>query len=264
MEKNEMEITYQFSFVNLSQIITDNKLSPPARLLLVILIIKYARNNNNAFPTKETLAKDIGCSSRHIHNLLQELKDCGVTTWERRGFSKSNKYSFNNELYFLNDKTKTVPYKKNTSSQVGNTVPKQTGNVIPPKVNHESNHIESSQLLRLFEKANKEFVSEIERRRFINQIANYNPTSVEKAIKIAISRNKLMINTAYIVSILNDWQINGEPQPAPIFQPCNQNGCDRGSIFNFERNTYSICKCKKEFDMAYQKWKKEFGNSYQS
>lgn len=261
MTGEEIKNNYHIDFERLREVLTDTTLTIPARFLLVNLLFNYARTNNNAFPSQKTLASDLGISERYTRTILKELKDKNKLNWKKIGFSKSNRYIFMPDLYIRIDGN----IGNQLSYQSGSQYPVQTGTSVPPKILHEGKQFNSSQLLQLFEKANKAGISEIEKRRFVNQTAKYNPTSVEKAIKEAISRNKFKVNTAYVTSILKDWEQNGEPQPPPKFQPCNKNGCDDGFIIEIDsltgksKNICRRCNCYEEYEAKYKTWKKMFG-----
>lgn len=128
-----MESKYSKGRINLAKLRDVNRdpsLIPSAKCLLVDLLF-YAGIDGNAFPSQETLAKNLGFkSSRSVRDLLGLLRKRGlVAGWKRRGYSKSNSYSFNPELYILNRGSD----RKYSSSLLGTTIPLYQGNTLPPK-----------------------------------------------------------------------------------------------------------------------------------
>ncbi len=93
--------TYKISFEGLREVLRDNNISPTARLLLMNLLL-YAGLDGRCFPSRSTLAKDIGVSTRQIGNLLKELKDNRLIGWKKAGkHPQHNSYYFTGLLYEL-------------------------------------------------------------------------------------------------------------------------------------------------------------------
>lgn len=247
---------YRINFEGLRSAWRNPSLSRGAKVVLFDLLL-YAGVDGISFPSQETLATNHGFkSSRHVKNLLSELKDAGSISWTRGGYGISNKYSFSEEIYFPNGKDN----RKSTSSKLGNTQPVDSGNTIPPKKVSESIQLSSSheELLQLFETANKEGVSEIEKRKF-ETLCNNNPReAVENAIKKAISRHKTKFNTAYLSLIIGDVKEYGEAPPKPVFHPCGLAGCENGYILNTETQAYRECQCMGSFRIELQEWRNKW------
>jgi len=72
-------------------VLKNNRICPQARLLYGILL-SYGWQKNTCFPGLETLADDIGVSSRMIQKYIEELKSSGLVEVVRRGLGKTNLY----------------------------------------------------------------------------------------------------------------------------------------------------------------------------
>lgn len=129
----------KLSFQKLREIMRDANLKPMEKCVLFDLIL-YAGVDGNAFPSEKTLGQDFSVSDRHIRNVLKGLKNKKLLSWNRRGFSQSNKYDISEELYFHNDGN-TRNY---TSFPKGTTLPEQKGNPFPVKVSQERNQIKKA------------------------------------------------------------------------------------------------------------------------
>lgn len=117
------------NFKKMTEVIRDNWLRPIDKLLLVDLLL-YAGTSGEAFPSQQTLANDLGCSTRQIRYSLDVLCAASLVERKRRGFAKSNIYFLNEELHFLNDKGN----RNTSSSHLGNKVPNNSGTPLPPNV----------------------------------------------------------------------------------------------------------------------------------
>ena len=60
---------------------------------LYLILLSYARDKVVAFPSRETLAKDMNCSTRHIDTLKKRLKKAGLLDWEYK-HNGQNKYNY--------------------------------------------------------------------------------------------------------------------------------------------------------------------------
>src|SRR3990167_9582232 len=81
----------------------DSTISSLEKSILVDLLL-YAGVDGEAYPSQKTLADNHGCTDRQVRRALAELHKKGwITGWKKRGFSKSNKYSFNVDIYVLNE-----------------------------------------------------------------------------------------------------------------------------------------------------------------
>lgn len=252
----EQKPNKRISYQALAKFMRNSNILPLEKCVLVDLLL-YAGVNGEAYPSETTLAGDLGCSSRHIRTQLNKLRDKGwIIGWEKRGFSQSNKYSFNAELYFHNDSS----MRNSTSSHVGTVVPLQSGSSVPPNVTHERTQL-SSYLLQEFIKANKNQVNEIEKRKFEKFCKTYDSTLIKDAIKKAVSRNRPYFNTAYLTKIIQEWQEFGKPPSKPIFKPCGKGKCgSQGMWYDKSRNLYVVCECKQKHDKESEEWKKKWGD----
>jgi len=81
-------------------------------LRLYLILLSYARNKITAFPSRDTLAKDMGCSVRNVDILKNKLKAHGLLSWETKfyGQKKHNTYTL------LKYKPITSSYKEKKSS----------------------------------------------------------------------------------------------------------------------------------------------------
>lgn len=73
-----------------SILIDKNIDNPSLRLYLVLL--SYARDKITAFPSRETLADDMGCTVRNVDLIKNKLKKLKLLDWETR-FNGTNKYN---------------------------------------------------------------------------------------------------------------------------------------------------------------------------
>lgn len=266
MTKDAIKMRYRINFAKFVEIATTPQVSATAFRLLTLLLFKYARTNNNAFPSQNKLAKDLGISPRHIRDLLSELKYHRIVVWKRRGYSQSNKYFFNEELYFLNDDQTTKQLGNPSSALLGGTIPLQNGSEPPPKILHENTSLSSDHLRRLFWLANKNNVSQFEQNKFLHYCKDQDLVLVEYALNITIQRNRPQVNTGYISKIVNELKLTGIPAPKPTFHPCQQNGCDHGFIpttnpVSGER-ILRECSCHATFKKAIDEWKQRWGETF--
>lgn len=107
---------------------------PDNALRLYLVLLSYARNKTTAFPSRETLAGNIGKSTRTVDTLKNKLKDLGLLSWESK-FNGSNIYNFYTLLKYepiIKGITKPKKIKKSLLvSKKENTIPKE--NNIPEK-----------------------------------------------------------------------------------------------------------------------------------
>src|SRR3989344_1856623 len=115
------------NFQNMAKVMKNNRLKPIDKAILWDLLL-YAGVNGESFPSQETLAKNMGCSTRYIRYRLDMLCAAGLVTRKRRGFGKSNIHIFNEELYFPNGRSN----RNQSSSHSGNSVPHESGTGVPP------------------------------------------------------------------------------------------------------------------------------------
>lgn len=150
-KKDDMENEKRIiNFTKLSEVMRNPRLKPVQKALLVNLIL-YAGTSGDAFPSQDTLANDFACTSRYIRMCLDMLVAAGLISKKRRGFSKSNLYLFNKELYFFNEVNKS----SNSSYQRGNNIPNYSSTPLPPNVtqlNNSSNDLSEAEKERIRKK----------------------------------------------------------------------------------------------------------------
>jgi len=77
------------------KLLTDTSIDN-ASLRLYLILMTYARNKDVAFPSRETLAKDMGVSVKHIDTLKRRLVEKGLIDWrseKKSGFIRKNIYT---------------------------------------------------------------------------------------------------------------------------------------------------------------------------
>lgn len=94
-------MAYKIRFEKLRDVIRDSSITPMEKCVLMDLLL-YAGTSGDAFPSEDTLGKDLGCSSRHIRNCIKKLKSIGLIDYGRLRYGGPNSYFFSAELYFLN------------------------------------------------------------------------------------------------------------------------------------------------------------------
>lgn len=232
--------------------IRNPNLTPLEKCLLLNLYF-YAGTTGTAFPSQKTLANDFGYKdSRHIRTYLNKLKEKRLLSWKKRGYSKSNSYILNGELYFRNDKI----IRKPTSAHLGTILPVQNGTPLPSKVSQESNQLSSSNIQQLFEETSKKKLNSTEIQQIYRLCNEYTEGWVEEAIKLASKRKISFLSVKYISLILGDWKKDGKPLAKPNFLPCEKNGCENGYIFNSESQSYNECDCREIYKHKLEDWKK--------
>lgn len=132
MKGKDRKTQFQMRFKNLRKFWRDPSVSMQSKWLLFDLIL-YGGVDGLVFPSQTRLAKDSGVSDRYIRTLLKELMDKELIFVFKRGFSKSNQYSINEELYFLNDLFEEQVSGGNSSEMVGTAVPTDSGDTVPTK-----------------------------------------------------------------------------------------------------------------------------------
>lgn len=223
-------------------------LTPPEKCLILDLYL-YAGVKGEAYPSEIQLGIDLGITDRHIRTLLKNVREKGwIVGWKKRGYSKSNIYSLNQELYFHNDHT----FRNPTSTLSGIPLPVQNGTPLPPKVSHERNQLSSSQVLQLFEKTSHTRLTPTNHRRLQGLCDKYTTSWAEEAIKEVANRRLPYIKVGLVASVLEDWAKDGKPQPKPEFRPCNTEGCENGFIF--VKGVAKPCKCRGLYEEKLKHW----------
>lgn len=248
----------KMNFKKLCEFMRNPDLKPIEKCVLLDLML-YAGKNGTPFPSQETLAKNHGRTPRYIRNCLERLKAKGlIKSWEKRGYSRSNIYILNEELYFRIDDIK----RNYTSSQTGSAVPIQNGNEVPPNISKERNKLSnSSYVIQLYEKATGKRCHGTNRVKLEKLCNEYSEQWVIDAIRTASVRELDFIAVNYLELILSDWKKEGKPNvpgSKPIFIACNKNGCQSGYIDNSEKNVVVLCTCRSDYERKFEDWENEF------
>lgn len=261
MEKPTMANTnktqkFQINFSKLREAIRDPQLKPIEKAILVDLLM-YAGTTGDAFPSEETIANDFGYSDRYIRECLTKLKTSGwLVSWKKRGYSQSNLYKFNKELYFPIGEKST----NQSSPQIGTPVPVQNGAGVPAKEVPTGSQ-GSSKLQPLYEKGLGRPLSGIELQRLVDLCNSYDEQWVRDAIELAIHRGKKEFNTSYLRFILEDWKKLGKAPPKPLFTACNIPPCKNGHAYinGYFREHACLTKYKQEIRELKNIWGEEYG-----
>lgn len=129
---------FRINFRGLRYLIRDPQVSRGAKVVLLDLLL-YAGVDNNTFPSEDLLARDLGITARQIRNLLNELRLNGVISWQRNETGRSNRYTFDEEIYYRNTR-------KVFSHKTGSGFPFNTGSIFPNNEDIEYRDIFKSQL----------------------------------------------------------------------------------------------------------------------
>jgi len=97
-------------------LLIDKKIDNPS-LRLYLILLSYARDKVTAFPSRETLAEDMGCSVRNIDLIKNKLKKLELLDWTT-SYNGSNKYNIYKLLQYTPIKKKR--YNK-TSKEIENS-----------------------------------------------------------------------------------------------------------------------------------------------
>jgi len=73
-------------------VLRDGELSPGDKIMYALLL-SYAWQQSECFPGQKQLSEDMGCNSRTVRRHIGDLIARGLITEERRGLSKTNKYT---------------------------------------------------------------------------------------------------------------------------------------------------------------------------
>lgn len=234
----------RINFQELRQVMRTPTIPAVAKCVLIDLLL-YAGIDGEAFPSQSLLAKNLGYSDRHIRTQLNILHKNGlVVDWKQRGYSKSNQYTINPNLYA--DQSR---YLKSTSPHVGTTDSIQAGNLVPPKGVSKDNHIISN-VIAYFKQTNNAKYNDRDISKLQVLIMQYSPASVSEAIKVARSRNLSYVKVGLIERILIDRKNSGDSHIKPIFQPCGKNGCNNGYLPTSEKNLLVFCACREAFEIS--------------
>lgn len=122
------------NFKKLAEVVRNKRFNPLQKILLVNILL-YAGVSGDAFPSQQTLADDLGYTTRSIRYGLDMLYAAGLLKRKRRGFAKSNIYLINEELYFRSEADKN----NDISSQSGINIPNYSSTPLPPNVTQVNN-----------------------------------------------------------------------------------------------------------------------------
>jgi len=234
------------SFMKLREFMRNPDVSPLEKCVIVDLLL-YAGSAGEAYPSLDTVGRDLSRSERQIRRSIEALRSKGLLDWKKRGYSKSNQYILNSDMYVRHDTSIRTPM----SSQSGHVSPFQSGHESPPNVSQESNQRSSS--TRLFEETFKKTLSGTEIIRLNKLCKEHTEEFVLQAIKEAAGRKLKYVNIGLIENILGDWKIDGKPTPRPVFVPCGKGICEEGFIFS--EGVASLCPCKRTHQQELENWK---------
>ncbi len=191
----EIDIEYRLNFEGFRKAIRNPHIKPSAKAVFTDLLL-YAGNNGACFPTKATLAQNQGISERQITNLIKELQEHKLISWEKRENRVSNKYKFNKEVYFP---IKEIN-KKYTSRDHSNQLPLKEGNTLPPNiVSNNSQKSESKKIANNIIFANSDTTKAIDPNCFLPSSAE--EVAALEAWKKLEPNNTSVFSTTYINAI---------------------------------------------------------------
>jgi hypothetical protein len=87
-------------------ILIDKNIDNPS-LRLYLILLSYARDKVTAFPSRETLSEDMGCTVRNIDLIKNRLKKLKLLDWETR-FNGTNKFNIYKLLQYEPIKKKYI------------------------------------------------------------------------------------------------------------------------------------------------------------
>jgi len=140
---------------------------PDNALRLYLVLLSYARNKTTAFPSRETLANNIGKTTRTVDTLKNKLKQLGLLSWESK-FNGSNIYNFYTLLKYepiIKGVTKPKKIKKVLlTSKKENSIPKEKnepitkeeGFVYTPEKKPKSSSSKYEPIIKIFKEKYKE------------------------------------------------------------------------------------------------------------
>lgn len=101
MAIDEISFSRKIRFVQTPNEFLDREDLPGMEKLLYIVLCRYAGDKATAFPSKSTLAKKVGCSTRSIRTYLKNLEEKGGL-YVIQQYDKATKKQVNN-LYYIID-----------------------------------------------------------------------------------------------------------------------------------------------------------------
>lgn len=97
-------------------ILIDKNIDHPS-LRLYLILLSYARDKITAFPSRDTLAEDMGCTVRNIDLIKNKLQKYKLLDWETR-FNGTNKYNIYKLLQYEPIKKRQFKEQEETKAQV--------------------------------------------------------------------------------------------------------------------------------------------------
>lgn len=101
-------------------LLVDKRIDNPS-LRLYLILLSYARDKVTAFPSRDTLAEDMGCTVRNIDLIKNKLKKIGLLDWTSK-YNGSNKYNIYKLLQY--EPLKRKKYENTTKPKDPDIVPK--------------------------------------------------------------------------------------------------------------------------------------------
>jgi hypothetical protein len=103
-----------------NHILRSDKISPGAKLAYAMLL-SYAWQNDFCFPGQETLAKDMGVSSRSVRTYLKELESKRLLTIQQQGQGRVNIYHLDLQMKQPKPNPHSRGHRKNFPVKNGNS-----------------------------------------------------------------------------------------------------------------------------------------------
>lgn len=113
-----------------NEILDESHLSIQARYLLCVLL-RYCGQDDYCYPSQRTLARVLGCTDRHIRNLLKELLKSKLIISKRKGFNKPNTYTVSKTFERKCISSLKSKDRKSSSYHLGSRIPLNQGNNLP-------------------------------------------------------------------------------------------------------------------------------------
>lgn len=99
-------------------LLKESRLSPAARLTLLVLRSYCSKDRNTCYPKTDTLCADMGCDRKAMFRYLNELESLG---WIRRTARRRTNNAFRSTLYELLDERKSLVKEAIPCSHNGDT-----------------------------------------------------------------------------------------------------------------------------------------------
>jgi len=104
-------------------------------------LARYAGKDGMAFPRRDTLAEEIGCSTGRLDELIKELKKFPLIETEQRGLKKSNLYFFlwNKEVFNESVADADTGLRNTASQESSDTSSQDSDNTNTPSIKESQN-----------------------------------------------------------------------------------------------------------------------------